>query len=524
MSVSGSGISVTLGGKVGAPTLTGNVTPATYTSTTKKWTNDSYFATASDIATAITDAVGAIVIPTLSTTSTGVGLSASGHTVNVSTANYVPASGDTAATWTNKGYLVTGSTVETFVGAETAKTLEAAKAYSNSLHTTSVTYYVTDTLPTVPSGEEEQYKGRIYLVLTGVDGVVAADGSRIEYMYVQENGVWGWEQIGTTTADLSGYAKTVTINGQTYNVTTNTVALGTGFANKVATGQATALANQGSVYANIAENGTLTLGVASATESVMGVSKMFTGDLSHTSSTTDATDTAVSVKSAQAMYSTLAALANSHVTSVGTSLTDTVLTGFDLSVSTNSTNQVEISVKDTTIKSGHLPASTKVVANGFIDGATDAEPIAIETEKINFGEGNIPHPHDFISPATQLTTWVGDMPNLQSGYSMFANSNNLESFCGDLSAMTTGTNMFLGCSKLTSFCGDLSSLKVGLAMFDDCKLDAESLECIAETLPTVTGNPSIDIGYGSLATAAEAAAAKTAIQAKGWNCTMEYNA
>ena len=40
-----------------------SVTPATYTSSTKTWTNDTNVATASDIATAISDAVGAIEIP-----------------------------------------------------------------------------------------------------------------------------------------------------------------------------------------------------------------------------------------------------------------------------------------------------------------------------------------------------------------------------------------------------------------------------------------------------------------------------
>lgn len=73
------------------------VTPATYTSSNKTWTNESNVAKASDVKAAITDAVNGITIPTLSTTSTGVGLSASGHTVNVSTADYIAAS----ASWTN---------------------------------------------------------------------------------------------------------------------------------------------------------------------------------------------------------------------------------------------------------------------------------------------------------------------------------------------------------------------------------------------------------------------------------------
>ena len=82
--------------------------------------------------------------------------------------------------------------------------------------------------------------------------------------------------------------------------------------------------------------------------------------------------------------------------------------------------------------------------------------------------------------------------------------------------------MFKDCTALTSFCGDLSSLTDGYAMFDYCKLDAESLECIAESLPQVTGSPSIDISYNCAA--ADAQAAYTAITAKGWDCDMTYNA
>lgn len=114
-----------------------------------------------------------------------------------------------------------------------------------------------------------------------------------------------WEKIGTTAADLSGYAKTVTINGQTYNVTANTVDFGTGFANTVALGQATTLANQSSVYANIGDDGTLTLGAASATDSVMGVSKLYTGEYYNMASLADESNTAVSTLTASKMFSNL---------------------------------------------------------------------------------------------------------------------------------------------------------------------------------------------------------------------------
>lgn len=75
--------------------------------------------------------------------------------------------------------------------------------------------------------------------------------------------------------------------------------------------------------------------------------------------------------------------------------------------------------------------------------------------------------------------------------------------------------MFYNCTNLTTFIGDLSSLTGGQSMFGNCNLDAESLECIAETLPTVTGSPSIDLGTLGGANPAHLKAAHT-IQTKGW--------
>ena len=197
--------------------VTLSVTPATYTSSNKTWTNETNVAKASDVKAAITDAVDGITIPTLSTTSTGVGLSASGHTINIATANYTPASGDTAASWTNQPYLVTGATVEAFVGAETTKTLEAAKAYSDSLHTTSLDYVVLGDSESLPTASADTL-GKIYLVkegntANGETNIDAISGSYVEYMTRKVSDTqYTWEKIGTTAADLSGYAKSVKIS------------------------------------------------------------------------------------------------------------------------------------------------------------------------------------------------------------------------------------------------------------------------------------------------------------------------
>ena len=167
-SVSGAGVSVTLGGKVGAPTLTGSVTPATYTSATKTWTNDSNVAKASDVSAAISDAVNGITIPsvTTSTAAQTVGVTASGHEVSVATADYT-ASTDT---WTNKSYLVTGATVEAFVNdvvSEVSSDLTTLENKVNAYHKAGVSYkiYTATPLPDLSIEDNvKEYKNVILLV------------------------------------------------------------------------------------------------------------------------------------------------------------------------------------------------------------------------------------------------------------------------------------------------------------------------------------------------------------------------
>ena len=86
----------------------------------------------------------------------------------------------------------------------------------------------------------------------------------------------------------------------------------------------------------------------------------------------------------------------------------------------------------------------------------------------------------------------------------------LTSWVADLSNLTVGDNMFKG-TALTTFVGDLSSLTSGVNMFSGCTLDAESLEILAENLPTVSGG-TIDIGLST--NAAEGVIAT--IKGKGW--------
>lgn len=476
--------------------------------------------TAKQVSDYVASEVGAIEIPeiTFSGDASKVGFSLQNnddHYIHLATAAYTAAT-ETGkiGTWTDgsKGYLVTGATVAAAIGDVNAKV--------DALHQTPqfkvvVVDGVTDLTKwqdSVTGGIQENY---IYLV----ENIDAADGSYIEYIAYKNGETLVTERIGTTKTDLSGYAKSVKINGQTYNATVanaGAIDLGSVVTNVSWDNTAADHAANGSnsTYATLSSNGVLTLGIASATSTTKGISKMFTGDLATAAS--DVIDTAVSVKSAQAMYGSLATLANSKVADV-TGSSYLQLAGIQV---TKTGSDVVISQKAITSDNVRsIDSNTEVVENGYLDGfdVIDTNAIAFETDEKAAVKA-------FIPDGSYLKIWSGDMPNLKCGYYMFANCSKLESFCGDLSAMTEGEGMFMDCSNLTSFCGDLSSLTSCSGMFLNCKLDAESLECIADTLPTVTGSPTIGIGYGSLATAADAQAAQTAIQAKGWKCEIQYNA
>lgn len=100
--------------------------------------------------------------------------------------------------------------------------------------------------------------------------------------------------------------------------------------------------------------------------------------------------------------------------------------------------------------------------------------------------------------ATGLTSFVGDLNNLERGSSFYGRSA-LETFIGDLSSLRNGCGMFSGCSSLTTFIGDLSSLEIGGnnaqnssngGIFNRTNLSVESVEIIADTLPE---NPEVDV-------------------------------
>ena len=351
-SVSGSGISVTLGGKVGVPTLTGSVTTASYAD--GAWTDGEKVATGSTVAAAIKDVDDKI----------------------------------------------------------------------NTLHSTAVTYKVYETKPEA----SEELKGIIALVPAG-EGDSAVAGSYIEWLCVEsvaEDGSksYSWEQIGTTAANFSQYAKTAdlkveetTANGLTYSQT----------------------------------NGLISVSVNAATTGQVGTVKL-----------TDAYNNEEDDKAA-----TCKAIADA----IGTLASTKSVNG----ITVTQENGVVSSITEELITASVPADTTSVKGNVAYVGSTKH---VIAPDKFQTAAQ---------MPAT-LTSWVADLSNL-----------------------TNGDNMFNGCTGLTVFVGDLSSLTSAVDMFNGCTLDSESLEILAENLPTVSGG-TIDIGASTNATDEVIAT----IKGKGW--------
>lgn len=150
-----------------------------------------------------------------------------------------------------------------------------------------------------------------------------------------------------------------------------------------------------------------------------------------------------------------------------------------------------------------LPTNATKVIGNFVYGVPnqygDVAVDTIRAERMVSGFSG--------AEATGLTEWVADMPNLKNGAlnngesGVFNYCSTLSKFVGDLSSLTNGYRMFYYCSALSEFIGDLSSLENGVQMFDGfntiggCKLNAESVECILESIPTYTdGTHTLGLG------------------------------
>lgn len=546
------------------------VQPAVYNSASKAFTSatSNYLTTASGVTAyvtdAISDAISGIDFPDVKveggsdtygisfTTESGEGAGSS-HYMHIATAAYTPASGETAASWTDKGYLITGATVEAFVDAEVGKVADDLTALENKVnayHKAGVSYKVLQSLPS-PSVD---YNGVIVLVPTdnGVtpegDEKQAISGSYVEWLCVnygtEEAPQWKWEQIGTTAADLHGYVSGI-YDSNLKNDSTRT----------------------SPVYASISSAGYLSLGIDSATSDKLGVSKLFTGNYLQMASVADKSNTAVSLETVSEMFSrqdgtyvksgTVVNSVNglkgnvtlcvhnypdtfrsseSEGTSSSLTTTDSNLWGMGVVSGKNNHNTYQaISIIDTFVgmsasylTTANLPVDAVSVENNFVYNGAGDVITTIRPERMVRGFN--------AKTAPNLKSFIGDLSNLKTAKcgnnhddKTFYSSSALELFIGDLSSLTDGYCMFYHCNKLNTFISDLSNLTNGQCMFEDCKLDAESLECIADTINDVRSwttstevTKQIDIGYNC--SAADAQAAQIAIEAKGWTCSMTYNA
>jgi hypothetical protein len=120
--------------------------------------------------------------------------------------------------------------------------------------------------------------------------------------------------------------------------------------------------------------------------------------------------------------------------------------------------------------------------------------------------------------ADNLLLFDSDLNNLVDGHAMF-NGSSITSFNGDLSNLVDGGSMF-GASELTSFNGNLSSLELGESMFNGCKLDEDSLLCIAQTIKSHAGHDHvIEIGgfsNGTYTTYEKWNEIRNTLMLKGW--------
>ena len=482
--------------------------------------------------------------------------------VTVTPATYTPATTETLASWTDKDNVITGSNVESFVNATVGADLAKLEEKVNAYHEAGVSYKVhTDTtLPdlTIPANIET-YKNVILLVPTSVrdtndlDDTEAMSGGYIEYLCVKTGETtYAWEKIGTTEADLRGYVRAISSQNNTQDSYTSPV------------------------YASISSYGYLTLGVDSATSTKLGVSKMFTDKLSTDASTV--VDTAVSVKSAQEMYKTLADSAAIRINSInGNSITtrsrafniipaygnlasysdkqEAALVGegiytWDSGITVevyhshslvgsiqniNEKGEISRYQQAGVVQSVTLPPNTVSVIGNVLTQASSNNISEVRTTLIA--------PEKFVSdigvPST-ITEWIADMPNFVTSdttgekEATFYDCDALTTFIGDLSSLKYAHGMFSGCSSLETFIGDLSSLEYGTVsltsgstgMFTGTNLSVESVENIADTLPTIVADTTknlygvIQITWNSLTSDAakqqELVGALSGIVDKGW--------
>lgn len=272
-----------------------------------------------------------------------------------------------------------------------------------------------------------------------------------------------------------------------------------------------------------ASDGVVDIGVIDATDTAKGLTYVYNKTATGLGSSTTATVSEATVKSVydtlESVYDTLyAKIPTSYVSKVnGNSGPITIKAGgnfgnvtaneigtsasnlWGLNVDIRGTEQriIDGFIGDSNVygnigtdyaKTASLPENATKVIGNFVYGSDGKVIDTIRAERMVSGF--------YGYTATGLTEWVADMPNLKDGLDVFYDGGGhitpIKTFIGDLSSLENGENMFYFCTALETFIGDLSSLTSGYCMFGGisysscCKLNAESVERILETIPTYT--------------------------------------
>lgn len=148
-------------------------------------------------------------------------------------------------------------------------------------------------------------------------------------------------------------------------------------------------------------------------------------------------------------------------------------------------------------------------ASGMFQSCTNLTSFSSDLSSLTYGD-------IMFDGCSNLTSFTTDLSSLAGGYTMFANCTNLTSFSSDLSSLAFADGMFIECSKLTSFSSDLpslidgqfmfcncsnltsfttdlSSLTNGYGMFRGCKLDANSIMYIADSIKDIAAEKQLYI-------------------------------
>lgn len=572
-SVTGAGVSVTLSGKVGAPTLTGSVTTASYTKasgeTPGSWTNEANVATGTAVKNALADVASAHSkdIQTLQTAING--LTTTGLTREV-----LP-NGQTTADITdpkaNVIYLVKDSKSETGAYVEylyVDGTFEAIGTTSTDLSEYAKTGGSTKTIADLAT-EVATAQGEVdalEVVVSTLSQTHASDKTALENSIKAVSDKVGTDSVATqidtklsaltdkTAQGGAGVTLTQTNGKVTLTVTSGVVAAsGTTSADKFVKGETVHTAINSAIDTAVkaldktsAANGitlTQTDGIAQlsvAPGSVAeGNTSVVTGGAVYTAIDTavKAVSDLVGTKSVATQISEAIGALDSSQSGNGitVALTDGKVTSVSAAAGTVAEGNADVvtgGVVHTAVEAVKTLANTKISAVEVTTDATThfgAQHITATTGDDKKVTITVTRADEWsvgtTKPASTITSVINgkmsdgktiDDANLVNGTSMFAGNTALTTFVGDLGKLTTGTNMFSGCTGLTTFCGNLSSLTEGTGMFAGCALDEDSLIYIVDSLPELPTGTTATITVGVATSVINKAVYATEAQKKGW--------